>query len=182
MGCWVDGPPCHSRIWESLFGVLGLGGLAKAAASGSVEMTTVLLKWNADINQRNQSGQTPFMVAVGHGDETMAKHLIRMMANPRERDRRGVPPLLIALEERHLSTATWLLDTGLALDDQVCRNSVRSSEKYLYYSALDWVVSERVMPAFRRMCKANPGLNGPMLDHTSSTVQECLGLKLRAGS
>ena len=38
-------------------------------------------------------------------------------ANPRDRDARGIPVVVLALEARKTRMANWLLDSGLAVEE-----------------------------------------------------------------
>lgn len=64
--------------------------LVKAAAAGDLSAVRVLLDGGAEINDPNQGGQTPLILAAVMGHTEVVAHLIEAGANPQLRDHLGL--------------------------------------------------------------------------------------------
>lgn len=71
--------------------------LFRAVEQGNLAWTYRLLAMGADINVRNEAGQTPLMRAAAKGYADMVQVLIQNGANPRLENNRGESAMTIAL-------------------------------------------------------------------------------------
>ena len=85
------------------------------------KQTDQILKFMQDNNISIDSplidGVTPLMYASFYDDETTAKRLIDMGANPRAQDNYKLSPLAYAIENNSTKTAKLLLDSGVKFDE-----------------------------------------------------------------
>jgi hypothetical protein len=82
--------------------------LFRAVEQGNLAWTYRLLAMGADINVRNETGQTPLMRAAAKGYADMVQVLIQNGANPRLENNRGESAMTIALMKGYTRTAESL--------------------------------------------------------------------------
>ena len=67
------------------------------------DVVRLLVESGANLEIRDDSGQTPLAVAARIGDEKKAEILLEVGADPKSKDDRGLTPLEIAKEGKHQS-------------------------------------------------------------------------------
>lgn len=92
------------------------GALVAAAEAGSSAAVEKLLADGADVNQKNDSGQTALIVAVDAGDEDMVKDLVAAEADVNAADADGIRALHFAAHKGRASIMELLLNKGADVD------------------------------------------------------------------
>ena len=96
-----------------------------AAAGGPVELITMIVALNADINAVNSRGETPLFAATLNGRDTVVRQLLALGADPAIRNQNGKTaaeigdlqiPFWSAVKSRSVSTAQDLLKRGADVD------------------------------------------------------------------
>jgi len=86
--------------------------LIEACDGGSKAVVEVLLERGADVNGRNQHGDTPLIGASGLGSPEVVKLLLDRGADPNGTESHGVSPLMMASMRGSCEVAKLLLDRG----------------------------------------------------------------------
>lgn len=81
-----------------------------------------LLRFNANIDDRDNNGQTPIYYAVISGSVTTTKYLIRNRAQVNVTDNDGNSPLHIAVINSHAEIVKLLLDADADVSIKNCKN------------------------------------------------------------
>ncbi len=84
----------------------------EAVRRGSVEELRRLLAGGADINARDQHGQTALMRAAVAGDDQVADWLIQQGANLNQTAKYGLSALMLAVVNGHAGIVRILLNAG----------------------------------------------------------------------
>lgn len=77
-----------------------------------------LLNGGADVNIKDNRGQTPFWMAAAHGSADLVQMLLDRGADIGSRDNEGETPLMVAAENGHTSVVRTLLERGAHLNDK----------------------------------------------------------------
>ena len=108
------------------------------------KQTDQILKFMQDNNISIDSplidGVTPLMYASFYDDETTAKRLIDMGANPRAQDNYKLSPLAYAIENNSTKTARLLLDSGVRLEEV---KAVQFYQNHAIYSLINSIVVDK---------------------------------------
>ncbi len=83
--------------------------LVAAAEAGHAEAVEKLLERGADVNQKNDIGQTPLMAAAAAGDEAMVEDFISAGADVNAKDPEGATALLLASRKGRAGIVELLL-------------------------------------------------------------------------
>jgi ankyrin repeat protein len=94
------------------------GALVGAAEAGSSAAVEKLLADGADVNQKNDAGQTALIVAVDGGDEGMINDLLAAGADVNAADADGIRALHFAAHKGRASIVELLLSQGAEVDAQ----------------------------------------------------------------
>lgn len=86
--------------------------LLQSAEKGHLEQVSALLKKRADVNARDDNGQTPLMAAAGRGHLEMVKLLIDKGADVNATDENGRTALMEAAMSGQLQIVEFLNDKG----------------------------------------------------------------------
>lgn len=97
------------------------GPLHDAAHAGDVEKVRELLTQGADVDERDERGETPLIKAALAGQTAAAAALIEAGANVSARNDRGFSGLHAAAYSGSVEIATMLLDHGVPVDDRADR-------------------------------------------------------------
>ncbi|KAF9886592.1 hypothetical protein FE257_011232 [Aspergillus nanangensis] len=76
------------------------------------DIVALLLKHGADVNGRNESGETALAVALDNGDNKMGQFLLSRSADPNLTDSKGTAPLLVAVRNNRFKHIALLLEHG----------------------------------------------------------------------
>ncbi|OTA97353.1 hypothetical protein M434DRAFT_63660, partial [Hypoxylon sp. CO27-5] len=99
--------------------------LHEAIERDDLKTTEVLLKWGADLHVRNQATYTPLMVAVSHGNVSIAKLLLEYGADYTARSDSGLSAKDLACESEELKS---LLDNAAFLQGPYLRSPTLTQE------------------------------------------------------
>ena len=94
------------------------GALVAAAEAGASAAVEKLLKDGADVNQKNDAGQTALMVAADSGDKEMVDDLLAAGADVKAADAEGVRSLHFAAHKGRTSIVELLLSKGAEVNAQ----------------------------------------------------------------
>ena len=86
--------------------------LLSYSSSGSVEMTTLLLKYGSNINHVNRVGMTPLLIALLFKKYDIAKLFIERGADINISDKKGNTPLMISIMYNNIETFKQLIYRG----------------------------------------------------------------------
>ncbi|GMG13698.1 unnamed protein product [Aspergillus oryzae] len=92
--------------------------LISAARKGNGAIVTLLLENNADIDSRDESGQTPLSWAAENGHEAVVRLLLENNADIDSRDENGQTPLSRAAENGHEAVVRLLLENKVDIDSR----------------------------------------------------------------
>ena len=81
-----------------------------AAREGDIANITAYVQLGGDINARNDSGYTPFILATYHGHDEAAAELVSAGADACALDERGSNAYMGVAFKGYTHTAQWLLD------------------------------------------------------------------------
>ena len=98
----------------------------EAAGKGELETLVTLLDAGADINCKDEKGDSALHLAAGKGHDTIVKTLVDHGLDVNSRARFNMTPLMYAANEGHESTAYTLIKAGA---DITCKD-------YIGYNAL----------------------------------------------
>jgi len=90
--------------------------LHRAARTGDIGFTVVLVEKGATVNAQNEAGQTPLVLATRMGFEFLARHLLENRADPNLADNRGNGPLHVAADKGNNVLAKLLLKHNAKID------------------------------------------------------------------
>ncbi len=85
---------------------------ALSVSKQKITLAKKLLEHGADIENRNDQGQTPLLAAVENHNTDMASWLLERGANINTSDNQGRTPLLAAVENQNTDMVSWLLERG----------------------------------------------------------------------
>jgi ankyrin repeat protein len=102
------------------------GPLHDAAQAGDVGKVQELIAAGSDINEGDQSHETPLIKAALARQTAVAAALIEAGADVRARNNRGFTALHAAAYSGSVEIATMLLDHGVPVDDKAERYAARS--------------------------------------------------------
>jgi len=83
--------------------------LSLAAAMGMTDVVELAISQNADLNAKNEYGETPLLTVVSAGRKAMVEQLIAKGANVNVKDAKGQTPLHRAAVEGHGAIAELLI-------------------------------------------------------------------------
>ena len=86
--------------------------LSAAVAAGDLVKTTQLLDQGAAINDRDATGRTPLMVAIGQNQLDTVRLLLDRGADPNAADPQGLTPLALAQQSSFGDIAALLIKAG----------------------------------------------------------------------
>lgn len=86
--------------------------LPAAAAAGDLVKTTQLLDQGAAIDNRDGTGRTPLMLAIGQNQIAAVRLLLDRGADPNAADNQGLSPLQLAQQRKFDDIAALLLKAG----------------------------------------------------------------------
>jgi len=78
----------------------------------SYNVMTFLIKSGANVNDKDQIGQTPLISATQHGCKKLVELLIGADANIHERNEFGQSAIITAAQENQLEIAKFLIESG----------------------------------------------------------------------
>jgi ankyrin repeat protein len=78
----------------------------------AVDVITFLIENGANVNDKDQIGQTPLIVATQHGCKKLVEILIGAGADIHERNEFGQSAIITAAQENQLEIARFLIDSG----------------------------------------------------------------------
>ncbi len=87
--------------------------LTQAVAFGTLAELEKLVRAGADLEARDRSERTAWLVAIQTGDIAKAQFLRDCGADTNAVGRGGQPPLFYAIENEHLPMLRWLLEIGI---------------------------------------------------------------------
>jgi len=90
--------------------------LHKAAAHGRVEIVDLLLEKGAEVNIRNEGGETPLHYAARHGHVGVMKLLLDYDADPAQKGTGCGTPMQWAAANGQIQAIKTLLDHGVSID------------------------------------------------------------------
>lgn len=97
--------------------------LFRAAAEGDIVTVSLFVANGAELNQRNQAGETPLLLAAKSGARDLVKLLLDNRANPNLADTRNVSPLMYAVRGQDLELVQSLLGKGAAIGERDLDNN-----------------------------------------------------------
>lgn len=97
---------------------LGFTALMQAAKKGDADMTELLLKFCADVNQKNESGKTALMLACFAGEKDTIKLLREYGAKYDDFDNGGSTAIHWAVDGGHPNLIDWMIADGA--DPNIC--------------------------------------------------------------
>ncbi|HXC30472.1 MAG TPA: ankyrin repeat domain-containing protein [Stellaceae bacterium] len=87
-------------------------GMHITAASGNLQIMAILYKAGADINIRNNVGDSPLDLAAQHDQLEAVKLLLEMKARVNDQDKNGMTALMFAAKIGDVEMVRYLLDGG----------------------------------------------------------------------
>lgn len=110
----------------------------------SLDAITALLRNNAHINEKNKSGWTALTHACFRGNAIVAKHLIKLGADPNVTDKIGYTPLTIACNYNYEDTVKVLLDHTAELNpaSRAVIMAIMSARMYKNKNIEDMIISK----------------------------------------
>jgi ankyrin repeat protein len=84
-----------------------------AAEAGNNEVVELLIRNGAEVDAKNDGGETALMLASKSGHTETAEILIRNGADVNARDNLGYPVVAFAMEFGHMETAEMLIRNGV---------------------------------------------------------------------
>ena len=121
-----------------------------AVKSGDLTALAAMVERGADVNARNDAGQTPLMMAaMGSRDSNLIELLVHQGADVRARDKSGMTALMHAARKVELGNALKLLQLGI--DPDIKDNSGQTLIDHAKTGGLDEVVGNT--PSFVSMLK-----------------------------
>jgi ankyrin repeat protein len=87
-------------------------GMHVAAASGNLQIMAILYKAGADINIRNNVGDSPLDLAAQHDQLEAVKLLLEIKARINDQDKNGMTPLMFAAKTGDVEMIRAMLDAG----------------------------------------------------------------------
>lgn len=104
--------------------------LSKAVANGNLDLVRLLLKSNVvNVNERNNWGETPLMIAVNQNNLAIAEILLKSGANPNGKDNNEKTALMSAVANRSLEITNILLRWNVNLNEKN-----KDGETAIFYS------------------------------------------------
>jgi ankyrin repeat protein len=94
----------------ALLGLPELASRALAVLGAAAARGTLALP--AEVDRLDRYGRTPLVLAVGRGDEEVARLLLDAGADPNRPGERGVTPLCLAARQGHVGVADLLISAG----------------------------------------------------------------------
>lgn len=91
--------------------------LQRAVTSGNIDQVKSLISQGADVNAKNEQGQTLLHLACQRGNTETAKLLINGGANLNAKNDRGQTPFDVACIQGHKAAAEYLLEKGAAINN-----------------------------------------------------------------
>ena len=122
---------------------------AACLMTGNAPFVRVLVEFTANINQTNQDGDTPLILALQRGHLEVVYALIEKGADVNKPTKKGLSPLLIALRNGHVEAALKLLEKGAHI------NSIDD----MRYTSLHWASKESHIEAVRALLKKSANVN-----------------------
>lgn len=86
--------------------------LITATADRNVPVVKALLERGADVNARDEEGETPLMIAIFLQDAWLTKAILNSGANVNLRDKQGASALVFAVDNNDIDTVRALLNKG----------------------------------------------------------------------
>ncbi|XP_067908850.1 fibronectin type 3 and ankyrin repeat domains protein 1 [Heterodontus francisci] len=99
-----------------IFDELGFPPLMLAAQKGYQRMVEILIKFGADVNQKNDIGKDSLMLACFAGHLDVVKCLRRFGATWESRDNGGSSAMHWATDGEHLHVIEWMINDGCKVD------------------------------------------------------------------
>lgn len=87
-------------------------GMHVAAAAGNLQIMAILYKAGADINARDNVGDSPLDLAAEHDQFEAAKLLIEMKARINDQDKNGMTALMFAAKAGDVEMVRYMLQAG----------------------------------------------------------------------
>ena len=110
------GPQRERVEWQALPLAMALGSVGRSADNPTMarrrEIALALIAHGADVNARNESGETLLHAAAAGGDMAAIELLLSHGATVAGRDRAGFTPLHRAVQKGHVDAATRLIASG----------------------------------------------------------------------
>lgn len=133
---------CHKRIIEFLldihvdpyindFYISGCNAFSSAIRTQRIDIIELLIKKGIDLNQKLETGQTPFHIACLQGNVDIVKYLIKNGANIHLSDKNNNTPLHLAVKANHANIVKYLLDCKA---NPNCVNKENNSPLFLVQS------------------------------------------------
>lgn len=90
--------------------------LHRAAAFGHTDVVELLLARKAEVDAKDNEGNTPLYLSAQHGQTSTVEMLLAHQADVNGRGKNGLTPLHAAAFSGHRETVEWLLAHGAAVD------------------------------------------------------------------
>ncbi|KAL5017563.1 hypothetical protein ScPMuIL_007152 [Solemya velum] len=100
----------------------GFSGLMQASQKGYLDIVDVLLKYDADVHQKNEAGKTALMLACFAGKQEVVMRLREHGARYEDFDKGGSTPMHWAVDGGNTRLIEWMIKDGADVNMKDCNS------------------------------------------------------------